>query len=39
MLETAGRPGIGPPGVVYVVRRAVRRAERLANEKGIKLTH
>ncbi len=27
------------PGVVYVVRRAVRRRERTANERGIKLTH
>ncbi len=26
-------------GVVYVVRRAVRRGERIANERGIKLTH
>ncbi len=27
------------PGVEYVVRRAVRRGERIANERGIKLTH
>ena len=27
------------PGVMYVVRRAVRREERIANEGGMKLTH
>ena len=27
------------PGVVYVVRRAVRRGERIANERAIKFIH
>jgi len=27
------------PGAVYVGRRAIRRGERIANERGIKLTH
>ena len=35
MLEMAGRLGMSQPGVVY----AVRRGERIANERGIKLTH
>ena len=35
MLEIAGRLGMSQPGVVY----AVRRGERIAKERGIKLTH
>jgi putative transposase len=35
MLEISGRLAMSQPGVVY----AVRRGERIANERGIKLTH
>ncbi len=35
MLEIAGRLGISQPGVVY----AVRRGERIATERGLKLLH
>ena len=35
MLEISGRLAMSQPGVIY----AVRRGERIANERGIELTH